>query len=272
VSTPVLTRIALVGAALIAVVGGGAASYSAAASLPNTITVRAGDTLWGIATANGLTVAQLASANGMAPGDLLMIGRHLVVPTSGAGSGAGTSGAGSSGAGSSGAGFAGAGSSGSAGEASFCSGTRFYQGPAGVLPALLQGEPGVMALRPVMVKWADAYGVAPALVEAVAWQESGWQQGVTSGADAVGVGQLLPVTADFVNNDLLGTSLSIATTDDNIRMMSAFLAYLIRQVGNDPCMVAAAYYQGPAAVTSYGVFPETQQYVRDVIALEARFG
>jgi hypothetical protein len=54
-------------------------------------------------------------------------------------------------------------------------------------------------------------------------------------------------------------------------MEAAFLAYLIREVGNNPCRVAAAYYQGPAALATYGVFPESEQYVRDVLALESEF-
>jgi len=250
-------RIALAATGLVAIVVAGQASYSSSA-LPNGITVSTGDTLWGIATANGLSVAQLASANGMSSSDLLLIGRHLVIPTSGSASVVDTAGSGS-------------GSSGSGSGANFCSSTSFEQGPYGELPYELQADPGRLALRPLMVEWADAYGVAPALVEAEAWQESGWQEGVTSGSDAIGVGQLLPGTADFVNHDLLGTSLSTHATSDNIRMMAAFLAYLIHQVGDSPCMVAAAYYQGPAALESNGVYPETEQYVRDILALEPRF-
>ena len=261
--TRAFVRIAVVAAALSAVVFVGQASYSSS-SLPDGITVVAGDTLWGIATANGLTVQQLAAANNMSPSDLLLIGRHLVIPTSGGGSSGGSSSGGgvvdtSASVAGSGSGF------------DFCADTSFYRGTWGVLPWQLQNDPGRLALRPLLAHWAEAYGVAPALVEAVAWQESGWQEGVTSSADAIGVGQLLPGTADFVSNDLLGTPLSIYSTNDNIRMMSAFLAYLIRQVGNSPCRVAAAYYQGPAALASYGVFPETEQYVRDILALEPRF-
>lgn len=250
---PIVTAIFAV-AALLAVVAAGSASYSGSSSLPRTITVRAGDTLWGIATANGLTVAQLAAANDMNPSDILLIGRHLVIPT---GSPSTQS-------------AAAAGPAGAAGEATFCANTSFTRGPWGVLPSGLGADPARLALRPVMVRWAEAYGLQPALVEAVAWQESGWQEGVVSGSDAVGVGQLLPGTADFVNADL-GTNLSINSASDNIHMMAAFLSYLVRQVGDNACMVAAAYYQGPAALKSYGVFPETERYVRDVLALEPRF-
>jgi soluble lytic murein transglycosylase-like protein len=114
--------------------------------------------------------------------------------------------------------------------------------------------------------------VAPALEEAVAWQESGWQEGVVSGDGAVGIGQILPATTSFVDNYLIGVNLNPNVASDNIRIESLYLAYLIRQVGDNPCEVAAAYYQGPQAVASYGVFPQSEQYIRDVLALEPEFG
>ncbi|MGH9077966.1 MAG: lytic transglycosylase domain-containing protein [Acidimicrobiales bacterium] len=244
-------------AAAAAVAVAGQASYSSA-SLPNQIVVSRGDTLWGIATANGLSVARLAAANNMSPDDLLLIGRRLVIPTSGP-------------APSSGSGAAATAPPGPLPQASFCADATFSRGPYGQVPALLQSDPGRLALRPLLAHWAGVYGLAPALVEAVGWQESGWQEAVKSPAGAIGIGQLLPGTADFVNADLLGTSLSPYSASDNVELMSAFLAYLVRQVGNNACMVAAAYYQGPAALARYGVFPETQRYVRDVLALETRF-
>ena len=37
-------------------------------------------------------------------------------------------------------------------------------------------------------------------------------------------------------------------------------------------MAAAAYYQGLSSVRRVGMFPETQQYVDNVLALRSRFG
>ncbi|MFP5380400.1 MAG: transglycosylase SLT domain-containing protein, partial [Vicinamibacteria bacterium] len=50
-------------------------------------------------------------------------------------------------------------------------------------------------VRQVIVEEARRFGVPPAFALAVAWQESGWQQGVVSSAGAIGVMQLLPTTA-----------------------------------------------------------------------------
>ncbi|HLI24834.1 MAG TPA: LysM domain-containing protein, partial [Acidimicrobiales bacterium] len=128
--------------ALAAAIFAGSADYGGSV-LPRTIVVQPGDTLWGIATANGLTVAQLASANGMSPNDILLIGRHLVIPATSptvtAAAAAGPAGAG--------------------GEATFCADTSFYKGPWGQLPSQLQADPGRLALRPIMVSWAEAYGL-----------------------------------------------------------------------------------------------------------------
>jgi hypothetical protein len=37
-------------------------------------------------------------------------------------------------------------------------------------------------------------------------------------------------------------------------------------------MAAAGYYQGLPSVMQHGVYPSTQQYVNNVLALERQFG
>ena len=60
------------------------------------------------------------------------------------------------------------------------------------MAALVARRDGV---RRIIVEEAQRYAVSPAFALAVAWQESGWQQGVVSHAGAVGVMQLMPGTA-----------------------------------------------------------------------------
>ncbi len=43
--------------------------------------VQAGDTLWGLSQRYGVSVSQLAAANDMNVNDLLLIGRHLTIPS-----------------------------------------------------------------------------------------------------------------------------------------------------------------------------------------------
>jgi membrane-bound lytic murein transglycosylase D len=58
----------------------------AAASRPGTHTVRAGDSLWGVARRYGVTVPQLAAANGLDPQSSLRTGMRLKLPAGGSGS------------------------------------------------------------------------------------------------------------------------------------------------------------------------------------------
>ena len=57
-------------------------------------------------------------------------------------------------------------------------------------------------MRPLFVKWAATpMASPPRFVEAIAWQESGWQNTVADAANAQGIGQL-PSTAAFVSGGL----------------------------------------------------------------------
>jgi soluble lytic murein transglycosylase-like protein len=153
---------------------------------------------------------------------------------------------------------------------SFCATYNPPTGPVGQLPPALQALPERLALRPLFVHWAGTYGVAPDLVEAIAWQESGWRHDAVSSADAQGIGQLLPQTAAFVNR-LLGTNLKLAVADDNVRLEARFLAVLLQATHGRVCEAVASYFQGYATLQHIGVLPESQTYVRSVLALRPRF-
>jgi hypothetical protein len=240
-------------------VAAGAAGFATSAA--HTYVVQPGDSLWAISQTDGLTVSQLAAANHMDPNDLLLIGRDLVIPsndpapaTTQSAPRAGTSGG-----------------SAAANPRTFCSTFVPQGGPWGVLPQLLQQSPDRLALQPLFIRWANHYNLSLSLLEAIAWQESGWQQGVVSSAGAVGTGQLLPTTATFISETLIGMPMNINSVSDNIRMSAAFLAYLAGVEGNNQCATIAAYYEGPLNMSQYGVFPESQAYVASVEALIPEF-
>jgi soluble lytic murein transglycosylase-like protein len=144
--------------------------------------------------------------------------------------------------------------------------------PTANLPRLLRHRPRRLALRPCFEAWATTYHVSPALVEGLAWLESGWQNDVVSSAAAYGIGQLTAPTIDFISQYLIEAPLDPSIPDQNIRMTARFIAYLIQQTGGDTAQAVAAYYQGLAWVRSDGPLPETKQYVSDVLYLAGRFG
>jgi peptidoglycan DL-endopeptidase CwlO len=107
----------------------------------------------------------------------------------------------------------------------------------------------------------NRHGVDPALLAAVASQESGFDSRATSPAGAQGLMQFMPATARGLGVDPLDPSSAV---DGAAR----YLADLGRQFGSTS-LALAAYNAGPGNVSRHGgipPFPETQNYVRAVLA------
>ena len=128
-------------------------------------------------------------------------------------------------------------------------------------------SPGVEGL---LERHAAEHGVEESLVKAVAWQESGWRQNVVSSAGAIGVMQVMPDTADYVNESLGGGNLNVRKAGDNIELGVTYLDHVIDIMPSEEHGLAA-YYTGPGNVHSRlsGV---QNTYVRSVEALKERFG
>ena len=105
------------------------------------------------------------------------------------------------------------------------------------------------------------HAVPAPVVEAVAWQESRYNQAAVSPKGARGVMQLMPATASTLGVDA-------ADLKSNIDGGVAYLAQQMRRYG-DLRLALAAYNAGPGAVDRYGDVPpyaETQTYVRSILA------
>lgn len=144
--------------------------------------------------------------------------------------------------------------------------------PATGVPARLLASPARLALVPHFKRWAVANGLDPALVMAVAWHESGWQNDVVSHASAIGIGQLLPSTARFISRDLIGVALDPNVPEHNIRMTARYLRWLLQRTNGDLDAALAGYFQGLASVASIGRLPATVDYIAIVRLLRPRFG
>jgi LysM repeat protein len=257
----------------------------AGAADTGTHAVRAGETLSHIAADNGTTVQALAAANGIANPHLIMVGQVLVLPDAGAaGVPAPVATAYMVQPGDNLASIAAkfgttpaelAKANGVANPNVIVIGTVLSvpapTGSSAALPQRLRAHPDRLALRSTFEQWAATYGTPSDLLQALCWMESGWQNGVVSSTGAVGIGQLMPATVEFIRTTLGNRSLDPRVPEDNIRMSAWFLAYLLRQTGGNTGLAVAAYYQGLRSVTTGPLLDETAHYVTVVVALRRQF-
>jgi N-acetylmuramoyl-L-alanine amidase len=215
-------------------------SSSVATSSGGGYLVAPGDTLSAIAAREGVSVDQLAAANGLDPTGILPAGDTLSV---------------------------GAGSSSTQEVAATPSTSSSSAGGA---------QPTAETVSPSDVGTIAAQsGVSPSLAQAIADQESGFNNNEVSSTGATGVMQIEPGTWSYIQSNLGGPTLGaggIGSATDNVRGGVLLLRSLLNQTGGDPALAAAGYYQGLASVRAHGMYSDTQQYVNNVMALRGRFG
>jgi LysM repeat protein len=224
--------------------GGGAAPAAATAPASGpapqgAYKVRVGDTLGNLARQSGVSVDAMAAMNGLDPAGVLPAGTVLKLP-SGAPAPAGAS----------------------------------TPAPAQTVVPNAAPEPTSQRLSAADVQSiAAAHGVSPSLAAAIAWQESGFNNGMVSGANARGVMQVMPGTWDYVQQNLAGgQQLNPDSATDNVHAGVMYLKRLLDDSGGDENAAIASYYQGLASVRDRGMFDDTKQYVANVQALRSRFG
>jgi soluble lytic murein transglycosylase-like protein len=201
-------------------------------------TVRPGDSLSAIAVTARVPISAIAAMNGLDPNGVLLSGTVIKLPT---------------------------GSPAPAGAAQ----------PAPATTRVPQAAPYASSGR---VSSADIAavaarnGVPASLASAIAWQESGFNNAMVSGANARGVMQVMPGTWNWVQANLARRHLDPNSAIDNVGAGVLYLGHLLQQTGGDPALAAAGYYQGIGSVRAIGMLPETKRYVANVMALRARFG
>lgn len=129
-------------------------------------------------------------------------------------------------------------------------------------------DPEREKVRRVVAGTARNHGVDPQLALAVSWQESGWQMGVVSHADAIGAMQVLPSTARWMAH-YAGRRLDLRRLGDNAKAGVLLLDVLSRHTQRRSHKIGA-YYQGLGAVRRHGLYDETRAYVANVEAIKRR--
>lgn len=139
------------------------------------------------------------------------------------------------------------------------------------LPAFVTGR-ARRALAPAFVRVAHQSKIPVPLLMALTWRESEWENGLVSGAGAVGIGQLLPPTSAFVARDLLhDPDLDPRRPVDNIRLTARYLSELIAELGGNQRLGIGAYLQGSTSVRSRGLTLQSIAYINQISALQAQF-
>lgn len=133
---------------------------------------------------------------------------------------------------------------------------------------------------------AQATGVDPSLVAAVALSESGFRPEAVSDQGAVGLMQLLPSTARWAAGEAglpwQGAS-SLRRPDTNLTAGAWYLGWLLNRFQGDPVLALAAYNVGQHTVDDWRnskggtlalgdlPYPETRFFVRRVLLARSRY-
>jgi LysM repeat protein len=208
--------------------------------------VRSGDTLWSIATRYGTTVSALAHSNTLANPSHIRIGQSLAVP--------------------------GGIVTGLVGDTFL---GRTY--PSAVVAAANANKatlnamtvPSRTQMQQLVIDTANTLGVDPALAQAIAYQESGFNPRAVSPANAVGCMQVIPASGEWAS-DLVGRDLDLLVPQDNVTAGIAILRQLQRG-GTSLDIAIAGYYQGERGVRERGMNSDTVRYVASVKSLMLRF-
>lgn len=139
------------------------------------------------------------------------------------------------------------------------------------------------AFRSSVETWSERHGLDPFFAWAIMRRESAFRPEVTSIADARGLMQLIPPTADGITTERKEPRVhpgELYAPDTSIRLGTWYLSALFQRMGH-PTLVAGSYNGGPSAVAKWmnerGELPldrwveeipwkETRGYVKQVVA------
>ncbi|WP_115787286.1 lytic transglycosylase domain-containing protein [Arthrobacter silvisoli] len=226
---------------------------SAPAASPGSYTIRAGDTLGGIAYRHKVSLSELLSANRLKASTIIYPGQKLAIPGGSA--------------------LQAASSSKPLVPSSFLG----YTYPAAVVSsanrnkAILEASPVPTReqMKNIVADTARRMGVNPSLAMAFAYQESGFNQRAVSPANAIGTMQVIPSSGEWAS-ELVGRKLNLLDPYDNATAGVAIIRALV-STSKTLDLAIAGYYQGQYSVSKHGMYADTKQYVASVKALMKQF-
>lgn len=228
--------------------GGTSAPASAPAAAPastTTYTVRNGDTLSHIAVRSGTTVAALRAANpSLDSRGTIRVGQTIAVPAK------------------------------SAPMPNTFAGRTYPDATVSAATVnrdtlAARSVPSRDEMRAIIAAAAREQGVDPAIAQAIAFQESGFNMRSVSPANAVGAMQVIPSSGRWAA-ELTGRPVDLLDPHDNARAGAAILAALMRTSPSQETAIAG-YYQGQTSVARNGMFADTRRYVANVQTLMGRY-
>lgn len=139
----------------------------------------------------------------------------------------------------------------------------------------------------VIQKEARRAGINPSLVAAVILHESEFRRKASSAVGAQGLMQLMPDTAEWVDQHLEGNgvrTLDLFAPTTNVRLGATYLGYLAERFRGDEVALLSAYNAGPETTTRWLAgtrdgylrlpdigYAETREYVRSVLHSEEMY-
>ena len=231
------TRLAVPGSAPAS--SAGAAPPAAPAAAPRVHVVAVGEHLTGIARRYRTSIAAIVALNRISNPSFIRTGTRLAIP----------------------------------GGAAAAAPAPAAATPSAAMPASMAAlVASRAAVGQVIAEEAQRHGVPVAFAKAVAWQESGWQQGVTSHVGAMGVMQLMPATADWVGEAMLHSAPNPRDLRWNVTAGVRLLRHYLDRYHGDRALTLAAYYQGQRAVDQHGIYRVSRPYIASILVLERLFG
>jgi hypothetical protein len=209
----------------------------AATGCGSAYTVRQGDVLWRLAMEHHTDIWTLARMNHIPDPNLIYIGQCMTFPDQV--------------------------------QSPSPSATSAASAYAGASGAQAPASTGGGSVSGILAQAASDHGVPAALVMAIAWQESNWNQSARGGSGEIGLMQILPATGDMLNAGH-GTSYDIWTAQGNAELGAMFLSDLLRTEHGCLTCAISAYNEGPGNFATHG-YLNWQSYVAPVLALMQRY-